>query len=96
MHCIKKLKSYSEIVKTAAKMFNIYELDAEIELDARLRVLKIPKIAVVLYANWAANSVLTYNELAEATGLTSGKVKTHLRTIKRKFPHLFLGAASPK
>ena len=106
-----KLKPYSEIVETAARMIKDEEtipsedsreltevdiLDTEIEMNVRLRELKISKIAVVLYVNFASHNVLTYSELAEETGLTVAAVKVHLQTIKRKFPHLFLGAASPK
>jgi len=91
-----KLKPYSEIVKTAAELFNMNGLDAELEMDARLRKLAIPKIAVVLYVNWAGWNVLTYPELAEETGLTITAIKVHLQTVKRKFPYLFLGATSAK
>ena len=83
------LKPYSEIVKTAAKLFNMSELDAEIEMDARLRKLKIPKIAVVAYINWASHNALSYKEIAEAMGIPKGTVKVHLWHIKRKWKHLF-------
>ena len=83
------IKSYLETVKTAARLFNISELDAEIEMDRRLRKLGIPKIAVVLYINWASWNVLTHQELAEALGLSVTTVRSHLQTIKRRFKHLF-------
>jgi len=83
------IKPYSEIVKTAARLFNISELDAEIEMDARLRELNIPKIAVVIYVNWASHNVLTIKEIAEEIGLTEAEGRQHLRTIKRRWEHLF-------
>jgi len=95
LHCTEmrpRLKPYSEIVKTAAELFNMNGLDAELEMDAKLRKLKLPKIAVVLYVNFASHNVLTYPELAEETGLTIAAVKVHLQTVRRKFPYLFLGA----
>ena len=104
-----RLKPYSEIVETAARMVvgeetvpgedlrEITEddvLDAEIEMSTRLKELKLPKIAVVVYVNYASHNVLSYSELAEATGLTEAAIKVHLQTVKRRFPHLFLGATS--
>lgn len=89
------LKSYKEIVKTAARLFNISELDAEIEMDKRLRALKIPKIAIVLYVNWANCLVPTYDQLAAATNLTVVAVTSYFRIIRRRFPYLFLGATPP-
>ena len=106
-----KLKSYSEIVETAARIIKDEEtipgensrelteidiLDTEIEMNARLRELKIPKIAVVLYVNFASHNVLTYTELAEETGLTETMVRSHLQVVRHRFPYLFLGAAPPK
>ena len=102
-----RLKPYSEIIETAARMIKNEEtmpgegsrelteidiLDVGIEMDARLRELKLSKTAVVLYVNFASHNVLTYSELAEEIGLTEAAIKTHLQTVKRKFPHLFLGA----
>jgi len=102
-----RLKPYSEIIETAARMIKDEEtmpgedsrelteidiLDVGIEMDARLRELKLSKTAVVLYVNFASHNVLTYSELAEEIGLTEAAIKTHLQTVKRKFPHLFLGA----
>jgi len=84
-----RIKSYSQIVETAAQLMNMSILDAEIEMDVRLRRLKIPKVAVILYVNWADWNVLTYDQLAKATGLTTTAVRSHLQTIKRRFRHLF-------
>ena len=84
-----RIKTYSQIVETAAQLMDMPVLDAEFEMDAKLRELKIPKIAVVLYVNWADWNVLTYLQLAEATGLTLTAVRSHLQTIKRRFKHLF-------
>ena len=97
MSMIKPLiKPYSEIVKTAARLFNISELDAEIEMDARLRKLKIPKIAVVIYVNWASHNALTAKEIAEEMGLTEAEVRLHLQTIKRKWKYLFYFGPRPR
>jgi len=87
-----KLKPYSEIVETAAELYSMNGLDAEFEMDARLRELKLPKIAVVIYVNFASHNVLTYSELAEETGLTETMVRSHLQVVRHRFPHLFLGA----
>ena len=85
-----RIKPYSQTVETAAQLMNMSIFEAELELDARLRKLGIPKIAVTLYTNWASHNVLTHSELAEALGLSIATVRNHLRKIKRKFPHLFL------
>ena len=105
-----RLKPYSEIVETLARMTKDEEtnpnyeseeiteddiLDARFELDARLKDLNIPKIAVVIYVNWASHNVLTYSEIAEETKLTIHEIKIHLQTIKRRFPHLFLWGPHP-
>ena len=91
-----RIKSYSEIVKTVAQMFNMDELDAEVEMGVRLRALGIPKIGVTIYVNWADWNVLTHSELAEALGLSVTTVRSHLNKIKRKFPWLFSSDRIPK
>lgn len=84
-----KLKPYSEIVKTAAKLFDVDELNVEAELDMRLKRLKISKTMVVIYVNWADWNTLTYSQIAEATGLTTLVVKNSLQKLRRRFKHLF-------
>ena len=90
------LKPYSEIIKTASKLFKTSELDAEIELDAKLRELKIPKIAVVVYVNWASHNALSYKEVAKATGLTKIMVQSCLQILRKRFPWLFNFGARPR
>lgn len=85
-----RIKPYSEIVETAAWLLRMSVLDTEMEMGVRLRRLGIPKTAIVLYVNWASHNVLTHSELAEELQLTVTTVRSHLRKIKKKFPHLFL------
>jgi len=89
---IPRIKPYSQIVETAAMLFDMPVFEAEEEMEERLEALGIPKVAITIYVNFASHNVLTYLELAEETGLTEATIKMHLQTVKRKFPHLFLGA----
>ena len=90
-----RIKPYSQTVETAAELLGIPVFEAEMEMDARLRKLGIPKASVMLYVNWASHNALTHTELAEALGLTVTTVRSQISKIKRKFPHLFLWPPVP-
>jgi hypothetical protein len=83
------------IVQTAAKLFNMDELEAEIELGKRLRLLKIPKDAVVIYVNWASHNALTYRKIGELIGVRLETIHNLMKLLKRRFPHLFYFGAQP-
>ena len=84
------IKPYSETVKTAAQLMDMPVFEAEEEMEERLEELRIPKISVTIYVNWASWNALTHQELAKAFGLTVTTVRSHINKIKRKFPHLFI------
>lgn len=83
------LKPYSEIVETASRLMGISMPEAEMEMNARLRKLKISKMTVVIYVNWASHNTLSCKEVAKATGLTKTLVRSHLQVLRKKFPWLF-------
>lgn len=85
-----RIKPLSDIIITAARLFNTDVLDAGIELDRKLRELNIPKLAAVLYVNWADYNVLTYNELADELDIDVCIVQSHLNKLRRRFPCLFI------
>ena len=87
------IKSYLTIVFDAASLFGITVLEAEIEMDRRLRFLNIPKEAVVAYVNWSDHNTLTIKELAKAMNRSVSTIKSHLRTIRNEWPQLFISAA---
>ena len=86
---IPRIKPYSQIVETAAMLFDMPVFEAEEEMEERLEALRIPKVAITIYVNWASHNTLTHQELAEALGLPKTVVRSHLQTIKRRFKHLF-------
>ncbi len=89
-----RIKSYSQITETAAELMGIPKFEIKGEMEERLEELGIPKVAVLLYVNWADWNVLTHQELAGALGLSMTMVRSHLNKIKREFPWLFtLGRA---
>ena len=89
------IKPYSATVETAAELMGIPKFEIKEEMEERLEELGIPKIAVVLYVNWASHNVLTHRQLAEALGLSVTAVRSHLNKIKRKFPWLFTLGSTP-
>ena len=84
-----KIKTFREIACTAARVLGVSDQEGFELLDARLQKLGIPRLAVVLYVNWADHNVLTYDERADALGLTQATVRSQLQTIRKKWKHLF-------
>jgi DNA-binding MarR family transcriptional regulator len=83
------IKPYDSTVRLAAHLFNMDILEANYTMAEKLRDLKLTKLSIVLYVNWASHNALTYNELAEALNITVQKVKAELRRLRDVFPHLF-------
>lgn len=84
-----KIKPYSEIVSDAARLLGITAAEAGIEMSRRLRLLNIPKEAIVVYVNYADYNTLTCAQIAEAMHLSVSTVHAYLRLIRNEWGHLF-------
>jgi hypothetical protein len=83
------IKTYSEIISNAAREFDITVDEAGIEMSRRLRLLNIPKDAIVVYVNYADYNTLTCAQIAEAMNISVSTVYAYLRIIRNEWQHLF-------
>ena len=83
------IKPYTDIVATAANLFDITYAEADEFMYMRLRELDLDELDVVIYTNWASHNALTQRELSVHLGIGIEHLKWRMQNLKRIFPHLF-------